>query len=162
MKEGENVVKEIVQFFLSGKKYAVELKNMQGIENYSKLTEISDAVETLLGVVTIRGEIIPVINVNVCLSLKQTSITDATKYVVLRSVYGKMALIADDVGDISRLTEEDSQECPFLIQGTDTGYVSFVAKDGHNLVLVIDPDKLISEDDWKSIKSRIEEIENME
>lgn len=153
------MVKEIVQFFLSGKKYAVELKNMQGIENYSPITEVSDAAATMLGVVTIRGEVIPVINIKACLNLEPAPITGETKYVVLRTIYGKMALVADDVGDISRLTEEDSNDCPFLIQGAETGYVSFVAKDGRNLVLVIDPDQLISENDWKSIRNKIKDME---
>lgn len=153
------MVKEIVQFFLSGKKYAVELKNMQGIENYSPIAEVSDATEAMLGIVTIRGEIIPVINIRACLNLQPAPVTEATKYVVLRTSYGKMALVADDVGNISRLSEEDSKDCPFLIQGSETGYVSFVARDGHNLILVINPDKLVSENDWKSIRSKIEDME---
>lgn len=152
------MVKEIVQFFLSGKKYAVELRNMQGIENYTPMVETSDSANAMLGVVTIRGEVIPVINIKACLSLQPAPVTETTKYVVLRTVHGKMALVADDVGDISRLSDEDRRDCPFLIRGSETGYVSFVAKDGQNLILVINPDELISESDWKSIQNRIDDM----
>ena len=152
------MIKEIVQFFLSGKKYAVELQSMQGIENYSPMTNVMDSGAKMKGVVTIRGELIPVINIGVCLSIQPSPVTQNTKYVLLRTLYGTMAIVADDVGDISRLSEDEVRECPSIVQAEGTGYVNFVARDGKSLVLVINPDNLLTKEEWEGIRSSMEEI----
>lgn len=152
------MIKEIIQFFLSGKKYSVEIKNMQGIENYSPMVEVTDASGKLQGVVTIRDELIPILNMKACLSIQPAPIQDTTKYVILRTEHGKIALVVDDVGDISRLSEEDVQPCPVIVQGNDTGYVDFIARVDRSLILVINPEKLLTEDDWKSIQNCLKDM----
>ena len=132
------MIKEIIQFFLSGKKYSVEIKNMQGIENYSPMVEVTDASGKLQGVVTIRDELIPILNMKACLSIQPAPIQDTTKYVILRT--------------------EDVQPCPVIVQGNDTGYVDFIARVDRSLILVINPEKLLTEDDWKSIQNCLKDM----
>lgn len=152
-------MKEVVVFFLSGKEYGVEISGMQGLENYVPMTEISDPAEKLLGVVTIRDEIIPVINIKKCLILPPAGVTSETKYVILRTSKGKVAFVVDGVSQIFRAEEEGIHECPSLVQGKTTAYVDFIAKNGQKLVLVINPDGLLTEEDWKNIHNMLENME---
>jgi purine-binding chemotaxis protein CheW len=152
-------MKEVVVFFLSGKEYGVEIAGMQGLENYVPLTELSDPSEKMLGVVTIRNEIVPVINIKKYLILPHTGVTAQTKYVILRTTKGKVAFIVDGVSEILKVDGDGVMERPSLLQGNATAYVDFIARSGQKLVVVINPEGLLTDDDWKNIHNMIEKME---
>lgn len=147
-------MKEIVLFFLSGRQYGIEISRMQGLENYTPMAAMDGVNGKFLGIVTIRGEMIPVINVKKCMVLPPAGVTAETKYVVLRTSHGQVAVIVDGVSEIVRIEGEDIQPCPSLIAGDKTEYVDFVARKDDHLVLCVNPDGLLSDSEWAEI-SRI-------
>ena len=153
------MMKEIVVFFLSGKEYGVEIGGMQGFENYVPMTEVSDPDGKMLGVVSIRGEMVPIINIKKCLVLPPAGVTEDTKYVILRTSNGKVGFVVDGVSQILRIEGDDIQECPRLLQGKETKYVDFIARNGMNLVLVINPEGILTEKEWKNIRNMIQDME---
>lgn len=153
------MMKEVVVFFLAGKEYGVEITNMQGIENYVPMTEVTDSKGKMTGVVSIRGEMIPVIDIRKCLVLPPVPATADTKYVVLRTTHGKAAIAVDGVSQIFRMEGENIRDIPPMFQGNGTGYVDFVIRNGQNLVLVIAPERLLSKPEWESIDEKLNEIQ---
>lgn len=152
-------MKEVVVFFLSGKEYGVDITGMQGLENYVPVTKMPDLEEKIMGVASIRNETVPILDIKKCLVLPPVSVTKETKYVIFETNYGKAGFVVDGVSEILRVDGGNVQECPSIVQGEKTGYVDFVAKNGENLVLVINPGNLLAEQEWKKIK---EAIDNME
>lgn len=153
------MMKEIVVFFLSGKEYGVEIGGMQGFENYVPMTEVSDPDGKMLGVVSIRGEMVPIINIKKCLVLPPAGVTEDTKYVILRTSNGKVGFVVDGVSQILRIEGDDIQEFPRLLQGKETKYVNFIARKEMNLVLVINPEGILTEKEWKNIRNMIQDME---
>lgn len=153
------MMREIVVFFLSGKEYGVEIGGMQGFENYVPMTEVSDPDGKMLGVVTIRGEMVPIINIKKCLVLPPAGVTEDTKYVILRTSNGKVGFVVDGVSQILRIEGDDIQEFPRLLQGKETKYVDFIARKEMNLVLVINPEGILTEKEWKNIRNMIQDME---
>ena len=84
-------MKEIVTFFLSGKEYGVEVDKMQGIENYVDMTQAAEMPECLQGIVMIREEVIPVLNIKKQLVLPSVPVTEDTKYLIFLTSHGKLA-----------------------------------------------------------------------
>lgn len=152
-------MKEIVTFFLSGKEYGVEVSQMQGIENHAPMTLVDDMPESLLGVVTIRDEIIPVLNIKKRLVLPPAGRTEDTKYIVFRTSHGKLACVADGVSQIFKADGEEVQEFPPLMKSEGTGYADFVAKTGNGLVIVMNPDNLLSAKEWEAVNKMIDNLE---
>lgn len=152
-------MKEIVLFFLSGKQYGIEISGMQGLENYSPMAAMERLGGKFLGIVTIRGEMIPVINIKKCMVLPPVGVTVETKYVVLRTSHGEVAIIVDGVSGIIQIEGEDIQPCPALITGDKTGYVDFVARKDDHLVLCVNPDGLLSDFEWAEINKILKEKE---
>ncbi len=152
-------MKEIVTFFLSGKEYGVEVSGMQGIENYVPLESVENAPACLKGIVTIRDEIIPVIDIKQYLILPPAEVTENTKYLVLGTKNGKVACLADGISKIFQASGEDIQNFPILLESQLTEYVDYIARNGNNLVIVINPAKLLSEEEWSAIHEMIEKVE---
>lgn len=152
-------MREIVSFFLSGKSYGVDVSRMQGIEKYRELARPSKMPEFLEGVADVRGEVIPVMAIKKHLILPAAEITVKTKLLVFRTKFGKIACVVDGISKILKIDNNDAQEFPRIIQNEETGYADFVARNGGDLILVINPEKLLSEKDWKLIYEMLDRME---
>lgn len=152
-------MKEIVTFYLSGKKYGVKVEQMQGIENYTEMAQAPDMPECLQGIISVRKEVIPVVDIKRQLVLPSTAVTQNTKYLVLRTSRGKLAIMADGVSKIVKAEGEEIQDFPVLIQTEATSYVEFIVKSEGQLILVINSEGIISADDWGAIQKVLEDME---
>lgn len=151
-------MKEIVTFFLSGKVYGVDVSRMQGIENYTEIMVSPDMPDCLQGAVMIRNEQIPVVDIKRRMVLPAVPVTAETKFLVLRTEQGKIAIVADGVSKILKAEGEEIQDFPALAQTDKTSYVAFIVQKENNLILTIDPDALLAEGEWEEIQKALEDI----
>ena len=152
-------MREIVSFFLSGKSYGVDVSRMQGIEKYRELARPSKMPEFLEGVADVRGEVIPVMAIRKHLILPAAEVTEKTKLLVFRTEFAKLACVVDGISKILKIDNNDAQEFPRIIQNEETGYADFVARNGGDLILVINPENLLGEKDWNSIYEMLDRME---
>lgn len=151
-------MKEVVTFFLSGKKYGVEVSRLQGLENYQELSPVEDMPDFLLGVIKVRDEIIPVMNIKKRLVLPNVAVSRETKYLVFRMERGNFAVMADGVAEIMRVEGNDLQDFPSLMNTEETSYVDFVANQSGQLVLVVKPEGLLTDEEWGKVEKMLEGI----
>lgn len=152
-------MKEMVTFFLSGKEYGVNVTRMQGIENYSDCVVMPGMPENLQGFVTIRGDILPLIDIKKYFHLPKTGVTADTKYMVLRTTHGNVVIVADGVSKIIKADGNDVQEFPKLLQAESTSYVEFVVKNDNHLILSLDAENFLNDEEWECVRKLIAEIE---
>ncbi len=145
-------MKEIVTFFLSGKEYGVEVGRMQGIENYEEMSGKADVPEGFMGIACVRDEMIPVLDIKKKLVLPPVPVTGETKYVVLQSQRGKLAFVADGISHILQAEGDEVQDFPDLLRTKEVSYGDFVVNHEGHLILVINPEGLLTSDDWKKME----------
>jgi len=153
-------MKEVVSFFLSGKKYGVDISRVQGIENYVEMSAGAQGLDFLLGIVNIRDEIIPVINIKKCLVLPPAGVTEETKYLVFPTSHGTMACVVDGVSKIFKADGDDVQNFPPLMQTNLTGYADYIVRDEEgNLLVIINPENLLKEEEWNAMQEMLSKME---
>lgn len=150
-------MKEVVTFFLSGKEYGVEVSRMQGIENYEEMTAAADLPDCLAGIVSIRDELVPVVDIKKRLVLPPVAVTGETKYLVLFAKRGKIAFVADGVSRILQAEDDDLKDFPSLMQTDRTSYVDFVVQHEGRLILAMDPEGLLTEEEWGEVENVLED-----
>lgn len=147
-------MKEIIVFFIDGNEYGIEISGMQSLENYREVVSCPDVPECILGTVTIRDEIYPVFDIRAKLSSgtntsakslpSEDSVTEDTKIILLRTDAGNIACVVDRVGKVFRAEGENVQPFPAVARTKDTSYIDFVAKRNNELIVVIDPNALLT------------------
>lgn len=152
-------MKEIVIFFLNGKRYGVDVSNLLGIERYSVFTASNDQPECVAGVVDVRGELLPVVDLAKILASPLGEIEEETRYLILPGVSGKVACVVDEVGRIVQVEDDQVQKFPELVSTDATGYVDYVAKDARGLVIVIQPRQLLADDQWQQVQDMLKNME---
>ena len=77
-------MKEVVTFFLSGKEYGADVSEIQGIENYVEYAKEPGLSDGFLGIVSIRDEWVPLLNLKKKMVLPPVPVTGETKYLVFQ------------------------------------------------------------------------------
>ncbi len=137
--------KEILIFSITDKQYGVEVGGLQGIENYIPPTEVAGGPQIAAGVVKIRQEVYPVIDLRKMFCLPVTEATDETKYLILNTQAGQVACIVDSVIEIFTGRDKEIQPFPTMLRTQGTQYADCIMKVHDKLVVVMDSARLFDE-----------------
>lgn len=92
---GEDIA--VIAFVLARETYAVELKHVREIYPLKDLTPIPCTPPFLLGIINLRGEMCPVIDLKRLFDLPDRGLTNATRAVILQHDAMELGIVADAV-----------------------------------------------------------------
>lgn len=144
-------MKEVIVFFISGKEYGIEISGMQSLENYRDIVPFPGAPDCILGTVKIRDEIYPVYDIKAKFCLPAAEVTENTKILLLRTNVGNLACVVDNVGKVFRAEGEDVQPFPSVARSEDTDYIDFIARRQNELIVVINPNTLLTSEESECV-----------
>lgn len=148
-------MKEIVTFFISGREYGIEISGMQSLESYQEIQPLSEAPDCILGTIVVRDEVYPVFDIRAKLNLPAAGMTKGTKILLLRTSKRGIACMVDSVDKVFQAEGDNIQTFPKEAQTEGTDYIDFIARRDGELIVVINPDALLSEEDF----DRIDELD---
>jgi purine-binding chemotaxis protein CheW len=147
---------DIVEFELSGERYALDIQLAREIVEMIPITPIPRAPAYISGVINLRGEITNIMNLNTLLGLPDREIRSNQKIIVLvpEAANGSnVGIIVDDVSSVIQITESDVDK---IGEGFASDFSSFVkgiikmkSEDQEtskkNLIIWIDMQKVIKD-----------------
>lgn len=146
---------QYLTFMLAGEHYAVEILRVREIRGWSSVTRIPKSPAFLLGVLNLRGAIVPIIDLRLRLSLESVAYTSLTVTIVLavESSHGtrNFGIVVDAVSDVMEVSSSDVQAPPEVSKGTNTEFISGLATVADNMVMLLDIDKLVDEHELSAV-----------
>lgn len=104
---------EYLTFRIGDEEYAIDILRVQEIRGYSPLTRIAHAPATVRGVVNLRGVIVPVVDLRVCLqTTTQTSRDEDTVTIVLDLGNRVVGAVVNAVSDVLTLSATQIRPAP--------------------------------------------------
>jgi purine-binding chemotaxis protein CheW len=107
---GERV--ELCTFCIAGEDYAVDIMRVREIINPLPLTPVPRAPAFVEGVIRLRSEVIPVVDVRKRFGLPAAPPTRKTKFIVVRIGGRRIALVVDEVTEVVRLERSQIRPAP--------------------------------------------------
>lgn len=133
---------------INKEEYGMDIEKVQSIEKITKITKVPKTPNYIKGVINLRGEIIPVISLRAKLGMDDIIYDDSTRIVVIKNDDILIGFIVDSANEVIELTDNDvediSNEEKNINKNTD--YISKIGKKDDRLLLILDLDKLISQD----------------
>ena len=106
---------EVVEFTLGSESYAVETRYVREVRQLKALTPLPGAPPFLVGVISLRGEILPVLDLRSYFEMPMIGLSEVNRLVVLGEVRPELALLADSVPGLRSLPATEVQaELPTL------------------------------------------------
>jgi len=138
---------QLVTFKIDSVEYGVKIANVQEINRMTEVTKIPRAPYYIEGIVNLRGNVIPALNLRKFFNLPETQVNDATRIIIIDINGKRTGIVVDSVSEVLRF-EKTLIEAPpdTLSNGIDSDYVEGVGKleDGKRMILILDISKVLS------------------
>jgi purine-binding chemotaxis protein CheW len=138
---GDGGMNKFVVFQLEREQYAVPIEYVISIEKMTEPTVIPQMPDYMVGVVRIRGELVPVLDTRKLLYERPFEETDKTRLVVTMVEDVSVAFIVDEAKEILDIPEEAIKQVNMLAY-RQTPYFIGVANLPERLITLIDPNQL--------------------
>lgn len=140
--------RQILTFSLGSESYGVDIKRVQEIRGWTPVTRIPELPPHILGVLNLRGSIVPIIDLRVRFKLAQAEFTALTVIIVLsvKTSSGErdFGLVVDGVSDVVDIRAANLQETPSLGSGFD--FIQGLAIVADRMLILLNLDELIRSD----------------
>lgn len=137
---GSLVREEYLTFLLGAETYAVEIERVREVMRSPPITEVPHAPPQVLGVVTVRGEVVAVFDPRRRLGLPSTGGPEAGKgrVVIVDAGDGPCGLLVDAVASVVRLRPGSIEPRPQGLGGPGVECFAGIGRDGDRLFTVLD------------------------
>ncbi len=133
---------QFIIFRLEDERYCASVEQVQSINDILAISKIPGAPAYLAGLMNLRGEAIPIINLKSCFGL--TSNVKSERIIISNNGVG---FLVDDASQSMSKTEEEILPPPLLGIGAGSEFVDSIAIHEEKLILVIDLHKVISQEE---------------
>jgi len=137
------VLEEYLIFRLAGETYGLEIRRVLEVLHTPRITEVPRAPADVLGVITVRGEVITVVDPRGRIGLPRAEGPPANRVLIVDDGEGTCGLLVDQVAGVVRLPRGALEPCPQAL-GSGGGEVFLgIGRDRDRLFLVLAPGPLL-------------------
>ncbi len=133
---------ELLEFRLASERYALETRHVQDVHPLRELTPLPCTPPFVLGIVNIRGRILPVLDLKKFFELPEQGLTDLHRIILVRGNDLELGLLADVIVGVRSVAADSLQPpLPTLI-GIRADYLKGL---GEEHLVVLDLDRILSD-----------------
>jgi purine-binding chemotaxis protein CheW len=139
---------QVLTFVLGSETYGVDILRVQEIRGWSSVTKIPHAPPHVLGVLNLRGSIVPIVDLRMQFNLESAEYTAITVIIVLSVQSRKgprdFGIVVDGVSDVVDVNTAQVKPAPDLGSREATDYIRGLMPVADRMVVLLDIDRLIS------------------
>jgi purine-binding chemotaxis protein CheW len=129
---------EYLTFRLGAEEYGVEIDRVREVMRSPPITEVPRAPPGVLGVITVRGEVVAVFDPRARLRLPPSAGAETGRVVIVDDGAGPCGLLVDGVSNVVRLPRGSIEPCPQGIGGHGADCLAGIGRDRDRLFTVLD------------------------
>ena len=120
---------EIVEFVIGGEKYGIESSFIKEVYPLKDFTPLPGTPAFILGIVNVRGNIIPIVDLKKFFSLPENGLGELNKLIIVRNENMQFAILADTVNCAKHIFKEDILPVPIAKTGIGEKYLKGITAD---------------------------------
>lgn len=138
---------QYLTFMCDSEEYGVDILRVQEIKGWDSATRVPHSAPYVLGVMNLRGTIVPIINLRTRFGLAERPFDASTVVIVVRmrsqDRERTVGMVADAVSEVYGLADDDIRPPPDVGGRPDLAYLSGIATVNNKMVMLLDIDRLV-------------------
>lgn len=143
----ETELLQLVTFSIGDEEFGVEILKVQEIIRMLEITKVPKAPPFVEGVINLRGKVIPIIDLRKRFGLASRDHDKNTRIIVINIHSMIVGFVVDSVSEVLRLPLNTVEPPPPVVAGLDSDYISGVGKLEDRLLIMLDLDRLLSNEE---------------
>ena len=155
----ESVISEIRQYLtfkLGDEVFGVDVAQVREILDYIKITKVPQTPDFMCGVINLRGNVVPVIDMRLKFGLEKTNTTVDTCIVVVEvELEGEKTILGalvDSVQEVFELDPEDIEPAPRIGIKLNIDFIKGMGKRDDNFIILLNIDKVFTSEEISVIE----------
>ena len=155
MNRSEALQSQYLTVNLAHEEYGVDILAVREIRGWTPVTRIPQAPHYVLGVLNLRGAIVPVIDMRLRFGLPREEYGATTVTVIVTVAGRNFGVVVDAVSDVLDVAAADIRPVPDMGTTVDTEYLKGLTSAGERMVLLLDVDKLLQPQDTQMLEAAL-------
>jgi purine-binding chemotaxis protein CheW len=152
---GSEDVKQLISFMVGAEEYGLELLRVKEVIRMRQITWLPKAPASVKGVINLRGDVIPIVDLRERFGLSSQEQTAMTRVIVVE-VQGRMVgMVVDSANQVVRVPADQFDPPPTVLGEASRDFITAVGKMGTTLIIVLDVDKILNTEEMKQIASSL-------
>ena len=130
-------VVQLVSFMIDETEYAVDILVVNEILRYPEITRLPNVPKFIRGVINLRGNVIPVVDVRTRFGFPKGTITDLTRIIVIDTGGKQIGLLVDNVYQVVRIPTSNIDPPSEIITGVSEEFISGIGRFSDRLIILL-------------------------
>lgn len=146
-------VEQVVTFLINGEELAINIMQVKEIIKFTEIRQIPKAPEYVVGVVSLRNNLLPIFNLRKKFRYleKERDVANVSQRVVVVEYKGMLVgILVDSVAQVISIDKSEIESAPAILNNSEVDFIKGIAKleKGNRIILILDVLKLfdINED----------------
>lgn len=148
---------QFVVFRLGSEEYGVPITQVKEINRLTTTTKVPRSPKFVEGIINLRGQIIPIIDMKKRFDLPLTEYTGDARIIVIQVYANTFGVEVDSVSEVLRINSLNIEPAPHIVCSIDSKYITGVAKVGERLLILLDLDKMLNDEEKAQLSEMHEE-----
>ena len=148
-------------FALGPEEYGLEILKVREIIGYMDITAVPQTPEHVKGVINLRGQVIPVIDLRAKFGMETTDVTEQTCIIVVEIDQGSRkfstGIVVDRVQEVLDIAGENIEEAPRFGSSVNTDFILGMGKVAESVKILLDIDKVLAGAELSRIAGNVKE-----
>lgn len=144
MEATKSLSRQFVVFKLENEEYGIDILRVREIKEMVNITRVPKAAHFVKGVINLRGEVIPIVDLRKRFNLPKASNTDSTRIIIVSVDDMVVGLIVDSSSEVLEIGGDSIEEAPASVGSIDQGNIFGIGKVGQRLIILLDVAKIIN------------------
>jgi len=149
--------RQYLTFKLANEIFAIDVSKVREVLDFTSVTKIPRTPEFMSGVINLRGNVVPVVDLRLCFEMSHTEKTVNTCIVVVEMlVEGEPTVIgalADSVEEVVDLEPDQIQPAPRMGTQVRTDFIKEMGKRDAQFIMILDIDRVFSTQELSAVRS---------
>ena len=128
---------QYIIFQLYNEEFGIDIANVQEIITPPRITFLPGAPSYVLGVIDLRGAIIPIIDLKARLGMKSSEATEEARVIVVKIENRSYGMMVDYVHEVLRLDSTQIDRSDDIYHGVDSSFISGIARFENRLIVIL-------------------------
>jgi purine-binding chemotaxis protein CheW len=146
-------------FALGVEEYGLEILKVREIICYMEITAVPQTPHYVKGVVNLRGQVIPVIDLRANFDMETTEVTEETCIIVVETSQHNRkfstGIVVDCVQEVLDIAGEDIEEAPQFGSAVNTDFILGMGKIGESVKILLDIDRVLASEEFNSLNDNL-------
>ena len=146
----ETIQGKYLTFQLMGEIYGLQILKVQEIISLLNITRVPRTPHYVLGVINLRGKVIPVIDMRLKFGLEKSERTERTCIIVVQISRGQnsitIGIIVDEVSEVMNVRSSQISPTPPMGASVNTDFIMGMGKVEDSVIMLLDIDKAFSDE----------------